>query len=210
MKFQAIICVGARAYTVNLGEDLQFKHALDALKFIREGLLTDGVFSNDGKEALEINCLDKYDSIRVVEWVDMPQLPAVEPAEADQVTEGAKEYALANIAGFNYLAQPMDVSLLVYYASNDHKVLMPSVINGSHAHGYMSEKNVVELMHKIAQQRLQLTPDGYTVLLYPGPITDMEDAIEYLREWATYRDSGYVFAPKRKNAKAFHGWNEKE
>lgn len=207
MKFQAIVCVGAKEYTINLGEDLAFTHALDALKFIREGLLTDGVLSNDGKEAVEINCLDKYNSISVTEWVDAQQLPAVEPAEADQVVRENKEYSLANVADFGYLGQGMNVSLLVYYAKN-HMVLMPSVINGSHAYGYMAENNVVELMHKIAQTRLQLTPDAYTVLLYPGPLVDMEDGIEYLRDWVRSREQD-IYIPKIKNAKAFHGWNEK-
>lgn len=207
MKFKAIIVVGAREYTVTLGEDLHFKHALDALKFIREGLLVDGVFSNDGTEALEVNCLDKYDSISVVQDLETSVFPAVEPAEADQVHREEQEYSLANIAAFNFLGQLMDVSLLVYYANN-HRVLMPSVINGRHAYGYMSEKNVVELMHQVARGRLQLTPDAYTVLLYPGPLVDMEDGIEYLRDWVRSREQD-IYIPKIKNAKAFHGWNEK-
>ena len=205
MKFQAVITVGAREYTVALPSD--FKDADSALDHVRNMLLDRGIFVAGAKEAIEISCGADYDAIHVVENLDVPQLPAVEPAEADQVRREEQEYGLANIADFSYLGQGMNVSLLVYYAKN-HMVLMPSVINGSHAHGYMTEKNVVKLIHKIAQTRLVLTPDAYTVLLYPGPLVDMEDGIEYLRDWVRSREQD-IYIPKVKNAKAFHGWNEK-
>lgn len=207
MKFKAIISVGPRKYTVFLPTNTGISNAHLALSYVRNTLLNGGIFVLSDNEAIEINCLDKYEALRIVEYIDAPQPPAVEPLKDDYATDVNKEYGLTTIADFSYLGQGMDVSILTYYAKN-HIVLMPSVINGSHAYGYMSEKNVVEFMHKIAKTRLQLTPDAYTVLLYPGPLVDMEDGIEYLRDWVRSREQD-IYIPKVKNAKAFHGWTEK-
>lgn len=207
MNYKAIVIVNGREYTLFLPHTLELETAADALEFVRDEIRGYGVFSNGTTEALEINCRDTaYESIKVLQCADVPQ-PVLDPGvqAPEEAPDLNKEYEVVNLTS-HFLGQPMDVSLLVYYAGT-RVVVMPTMINGATAYNYMSEANIVEFTHKLAQESLGLQRSSYNILLYPGPLLDLDDGVEYVRDWLNANEPAYV--PKNKNAKAFFGWNER-
>lgn len=156
----------------------------------------DVLYSADTQKALYIN----PDKLTGVEVAEIPEPEVMNQEPVSPITPG--DYRMYNFVT-TFLGQQMAVSLLVYNQDNA-TIVMPTVINGQDAFNFMGRENVQYLAATLARDSLMLHPGDYTVLLYPGPVLDMTDAVDYIRDWL--KDNKKRAATEDKNAKAYLNW----